>query len=530
MRNFNGLENKLPNLTNLSQITWFDVLCLLPEIYLLLMSLVLLVFVGLFGEKSTETMYYNALYTKNWIYNICNISLRITLLLSSIQLILFLNQSFTIFTNYTITDFYTCVMKITIIAIIIILLKITEQETSKLTLDSRLEYPVIFLLLTLFLMILISAYNFITVFLGIVGLSLTLYILLLNDVLNQASKEAGIKYFYLSIISSSFLISGIFLSYLIFNSTGFMAIIWLIHNWHLGLVLEPNIFLIIIMLYLIIFGFFFKLAAFPCHLWAPEIYDGSPNILMSIFILPIKIATFALFIRILGHTFADLYQYWYYILWFSSCFSMFWGCFGALIEQNIKKFLAYSSINQMGFLLMGIACGTFEGFRASLIYLFLYILMNIGFFLVYLTTRNLVTNAGLLYITDFNSFAKTNFYYSISLVIILFSMAGIPPLGGFFGKYFLFVSCFETGNFGLVLMGMFTSVIGAYYYLRIIKIMWFEEFVCETTKFITTLSDDYKQYLFRIEFFLIFFIVFIKLFLAGVNLLTIVALNPIAIC
>jgi NADH-quinone oxidoreductase subunit N len=137
----------------------------------------------------------------------------------------------------------------------------------------------------------------------------------------------------------------------------------------------------------------------------------------------------------------------------------------------VKRFVAYSSINQMGFLLMGLASGTLEGIRASLIYLLLYVLMNLGFFIIFLTTKDLETKRYLTYITDFNLFAQKNYLYSISLVIILFSMAGIPPLGGFFGKYYLFLHSFEVGHIILVITGMATSVIATYYYLRIIKIM-----------------------------------------------------------
>jgi len=140
-------------------------------------------------------------------------------------------------------------------------------------------------------------------------------------------------------------------------------------------------------------------------------------------------------------------------------------------EQLIKRFVAYSSINQMGFLLMGLATGTFEGIRASLIYLLLYVLMNLGFFLLFLTTKDSKTGKYLTYLIDFNVFAQNNYLYSIGLVIILFSMAGIPPLGGFFGKYYLFLHSFEVGHILLVVTGMATSVIATYYYLRIIKIM-----------------------------------------------------------
>lgn len=179
---------------------------------------------------------------------------------------------------------------------------------------------------------------------------------------------------------------------------------------------------------------------------------------------------------------------------------------GALNESRIKRFIAYSSINQMGFLFIGIACGTFESLRATLIYLFLYVVMNLGFFILFLTTKEQTTLRALTYLTDFNDYAQKNYFYSITLVIILFSMAGIPPLGGFFGKYYLFLHSFETGQFSLVIIGMVTSVIATYYYLRIIKIMWFEKPINNRFLFRTILENDiFSLYIF-IEFILIAFL------------------------
>jgi NADH-quinone oxidoreductase subunit N len=187
----------------------------------------------------------------------------------------------------------------------------------------------------------------------------------------------------------------------------------------------------------------------------------------------------------------------------SSFFSMIWGCLGAFIEQNIKRFIAYSSINQMGFLLMGLTSGTFEGYRSALIYLLLYVLMNIGFFVLFLTTRDINTKKPLTYLTDFNRFAQQNSLYSTGLVIILFSMAGIPPLGGFFGKYFIFLHSFETGHLFLVVIAMITSVIATYYYLRIIKIMWFEKRQISNLSFQTNMSTPIINLYFFIEYLLI---------------------------
>ena len=285
--------------------------------------------------------------------------------------------------------------------------------------------------------------------------------------------------------------------------------------------------LIYVMVYFLVFGFLFKLAAFPCHLWAPEIYDGSPHPVTALFVLPIKIATLGFFLRLLNYTFNDLYLSWSYIIWFSSIFSMIWGCFGALNESRIKRFIAYSSINQMGFLFIGIACGTFESLRATLIYLFLYVIMNLGFFIIFLTTKEQVTLRSLAFLTDFNDYAQKNYFYSITLVIVLFSMAGIPPLGGFFGKYYLFLHSFETGQFSLVVIGMITSIFATYYYLRIIKIMWFEKPILNRFFFKTLLTiETFILYIF-IEFILIVFVLWSPWIFIWSNDLISVAIHPL---
>lgn len=516
---------------NLSLINLGDILSILPEIYLISMTLVALVLIGTSNFVPASNSIQKKEIVMPAIYKFSITTLWYTVMLCLIQTIYFYlyKGSIVTFANYSINDLYTTSIKLGVLLTIILIMNASAESFKKHP-RHLIEYPVLILLTTIFLLILISAYNFITVFLGILGFSLNLYVLLLNDSFNQASREAGIKYFYLSTVSSGLLICGIFLLYLIFQSTGFMAITWLLHNWKFFGNLDSNAFLLAVMLYFIIFGFLFKLAAFPCHLWAPEVYDGSPNAITVLFVLPIKIATFALFLRILGHTFGDLYQYWHYIVWMSAFFSMFWGCLGALTEQNIKRFMAYSSINQMGFLLMGLTCGTFEGFRAALIYLLLYVIMNSGFFLLYLTTKEKTLNKSLTYLTDFNDFAQKNYLYSIGLVIILFSMAGIPPLGGFFGKYFIFLHSFETGHIGLVIMGMITSVIGAYYYLRIIKIMWFEEPINQRFDFHTQMSGYLFECYVFVEFVLVWFVIWSPWLFSFLNTLTQISLHPIILC
>lgn len=472
----------------------------------------------------------NTYWTKKYVTpTLCSFTentLFINILLLVFQTNIFSTESQLLFNAYTLVDLYGTIIKISVITTIFFLLKLSHKYIKNHP-RHLMEYPILFLLLSFFLIILISAYNLMTAFLAIIGFSLTIYVLLLYDSFNHSSREAGIKYFYLSTFSSGLLISGIFFAYFIFHNTNFLFITWQLHNWTWFNILPHKIMLFHFMIYFITFGFLFKLAAFPCHLWAPEIYDGSPHTITALFVLPIKIATLGFFLRLLNYTFNDLYTSWSYIIWFSAILSMIWGCMGALNESRIKRFIAYSSINQMGFLFIGLACGTFESLRATLIYLFLYVLMNLGFFVLFLTTKEQTTFRSLTYLTDFNDYAQKNYFYSITLVIILFSMAGIPPLGGFFGKYYLFIHSFETGQFSLVIIGMLTSVIATYYYLRIIKIMWFEKPIINRFIFSTLLEKDmFSLYIF-IEFILIVFILWSPWIFIWSNTLITIAITPL---
>ena len=519
--NLNSILNKCLVLQNISIS---DFLFHSPEIYLSIVIFVALIVVGTANFTPSAIFVRQKKDITFSLYEFARISLLITLILYLIQ-ILSLTTSHITFNSYAISDLYTQVLKSVIILTILVILTASQRYMVKHP-RHLMEYPVLLLLTTIFLLILVSSYNLMTLFLAIIGFSLNIYVLLLYDSFNHSSREAGIKYYYLSTFSSGLIISGIFFAYLVFHNISFLSISWILHNWLISETLQSKNTLLYIMMYFLIFGFLFKLAAFPCHLWAPEVYDGSPHPITAIFILPIKIATFGLFLRLLNYTFADLYFIWGYIIWMSAFFSMIWGCLGALSEQVIKRFIAYSSINQMGFLFMGLASGTFEGLRASLIYLFLYILMNLGFFILFLNTREEKTNRSLTYLSDFNDYAQDHYLYSVTLVIILFSMAGIPPLGGFFGKYFLFLHSFEIGHLLLVIVGMITSVIATYYYLRIIKIMWFEQPIGHRFKFQTSFTDSlFAAYIF-IEFLLVWFVIWSPWIFKYINILTATCIYP----
>jgi len=498
-----------------------------PEIYLCFIILIALVIVGTANFTPQANTVFQKKEVAYSIYLLTKKSLSITLIFYIISLYFFRGTLLN-FNAYSITDFYTNSLKFAIILTTLIILS-SAKDYVKNHPRHLMEYPILILLTTVFLLILVSSYNLMTLFLAIIGFSLNIYVLLLYDSFNHSSREAGIKYYYLSTFSSGLLISGVFLAYLVFHNTSFLSISWILHNWTCANnAFEMKNMLLSIMIYFLSFGFLFKLAAFPCHLWAPEIYDGSPHPITAVFVLPIKIATFGLFLRLLSYVFGDLYSIWSYIIWMASFFSMIWGCLGALGEQLVKRFVAYSSINQMGFLFMGLASGTFEGIRASLIYLVLYVLMNLGFFILFLTTRDFKTRKSLTYLTDFNIFAQNNYLYSVGLVIILFSMAGIPPLGGFFGKYYLFLHSFQIGHILLVITGMATSVIATYYYLRIIKIMWFEKPIVSPFFFKTIFSHSLFSYYIAIEYLLIGFILWSPWIFTYGNLLSATCINPLS--
>jgi NADH-quinone oxidoreductase subunit N len=516
------IQNKI---ANLQQITWIDFIYHTPEIFLSVVILISLILVGTANFFPTT----NSILQKKeitWsLYLLTKGGLLISLGLCLIHIIFF-SKTGVIFNNYLITDLYTQTLKILVLWTTWSVLKASSRYLLKHP-RHLMEYPILVLLNTVFLLVFISSYNLITLFLAVIGFSLNIYVLLLYDSFNHSSREAGIKYYYLSTFSSGLILGGLLITYLIFHSTSFLSITWILHNWIFSEFFHTKLMLLHFVIYFILFGFFFKLASFPCHLWAPEVYDGSPHPITALFVLPIKIATFGLFLRLLNYVFIDIYFVWHYLIWMSSLFSMIWGCLGALGEQIIKRFIAYSSINQMGFLFLGLACGTFEGLRASLIYLLLYIIMNLGFFILFLNTKEQNTNRSLTYLTDFNDYAQHNYLYSITFVIILFSMAGIPPLGGFFGKYYLFLHSFEVGHIGLVVIGMITSLIATYYYLRIIKLMWFEQPITTRFFFQTTFSELLFVYYVAIEFILILFVIWSPWLFKYTNVLTSTCMNPL---
>jgi NADH-quinone oxidoreductase subunit N len=505
--------------------SWIDLVGLLPEIYLSLIILIGLIVVAGSNFSPKANIVEKKKNVTPLVYNVVLFGFIFTFLSYIFLDINGWSSGNILFNGYTVVDAYSSAVKTAVVFTTIVIFW-NSKNYLKNNPRHLMEFPILIALTCLFLLILVSSYNLMTMFLGVVGFSLNVYVLLLYDSMNHSSREAGVKYYYLSTFSSGLLLSGIFFAYLVFHSTDFLQIKTSLAYWSTTGELQSYTIILAIMLHFIIFGFLFKLAAFPCHAWAPEVYEGSPNPITALFVLPIKIATLGFFIRLLTYVFNDLYYIWSFVIWFASIFSMLWGCFGALVEKNFKKFIAFASINQMGFLLIGVACGSFNGTRASLIYLLIYAIMNLGLFIIFLNTYESNTKRNIGYLTDFTYFAKHNWLYSITLVIILFSMAGIPPLAGFFGKYYLLLHAFEEQLYSLVIVGMLCSLVSTYYYLQIIKIMWFEKQPNEINLHFETHIDKKSQYLFyALEISLIQFIFWNDIIFGYFNKITLVCQN-----
>jgi len=333
-----------------------------------------------------------------------------------------------------------------------------------------LEYPIMVALTTFFMLLLISANHVMSTFLSLVGFSLGLYVLILYDANRRPSREAGLKYYYLSTLSSGFILYGILLIYTLTGTGAFDELFLLLNTrpyFHENTLLRTALLLALV-------GFFFKLSAFPGHLWAADVYEGSPAPVTAFFMLPVKIVVLGAFIRLFSVALAPLAAYWLPLLTLAVIISIIWGALASVQEKKVRRFLAYASINQMGFLLMGLTTDSDEGYQAALLYILVYAVMTCAFLTIFLSARR-EDGSELLYMSDFRTLASRNWLVGWSLAIVLFSMAGIPPLGGFFAKYFVLLHAFEKGLFVEVIVGLATSLISTYYYLRIIKIVKFEQ-------------------------------------------------------
>jgi NADH-quinone oxidoreductase subunit N len=331
---------------------------------------------------------------------------------------------------------------------------------------ARFEYAVLILLATAGMMMMISAYDLIALYVGLELQSLALYVIAAFDRDNARSAEAGLKYFVLGALSSGMLLYGASLIYGATGSTGFDAIAASFAGGEAGLGLLIGIVFLIA-------GLAFKVSAVPFHMWTPDVYQGSPTPVTAFFAAAPKVAAMALFTRAMLAPFPSIAADWQQIIVFISIASMVLGAFAAIGQHNIKRLLAYSSISHMGFALVGLAAASPEGVRGVVIYMAIYMIMTLGTFACVLSMRR---PAGAVEeIGDLAGLARTNRLMAFILAMLMFSLAGIPPLAGFFGKYFVFMAAIKANLVTLAIIGVISSVIGSYYYLRIVKVMYFDE-------------------------------------------------------
>ena len=334
---------------------------------------------------------------------------------------------------------------------------------------NRFEYPVLFVLATLGMMMMVSANDLIALYMGIELQSLALYVIAAFKRDSLRSTEAGLKYFVLGALSSGMLLYGSSLVYGFAGTTNFDTLAKMFTDAGPD---GPGTGIIFGIVF-ILAGLAFKVSAVPFHMWTPDVYEGAPTPVTAFFAVAPKIAALALFMRVMVGPFGDLLAQWQQIVVFISVASMILGAFAAINQRNIKRLMAYSSIGHVGFALVGLAVGNEAGVRAVLIYLTIYLFMNVGTFACILAMRR----GGRMVegIDDLAGFGKTHPMAALALTIFMFSMAGIPPLAGFFGKLYVFLAAIEAQLYGLAIIGVLTSVVGSFYYLRIIRIMYFDD-------------------------------------------------------
>ena len=419
-----------------------------PELFLISSTMILLM-IGVFSKNSF-----------NLIFKLSTVTLLIALM------ILFnhpVDTSAKLFNNSFIVDYLALFMK-ALTLVFCIFVMISSFDYIKSIKINKIEYPILILSSVIGMMIMISSYDLILFYMGLELQSLSLYVLASFNRDNQRSTEAGLKYFILSALSSGLLLYGCSLIYGFSNSTNFNLI-----SQHLN---QPNTSSIFGIVFVLV-GLAFKVSAVPFHMWAPDVYEGSPTSVTSFFAIVPKIAALTVFIRFLYVPFLNLIHQWQMIIIFISLASMILGAVAAIGQTNIKRLMAYSSIGHIGYALAGLATGINEGVQSTITYLSIYLVMNLGMFSCILMMKR--QNIFYEDIKDLSGLSKNHPVISVCMLILLFSLAGIPPLAGFFAKFYVFMAVIKAEMYTFAIIGLITTVISAFYYLRIIKIIYFDE-------------------------------------------------------
>ncbi len=455
-------------ITNLNILT--------PEIFLSL-SIFSILMIGVFLKKSF-----------NIIFNLSSLIIIVTIAI----IISSPNSEEKIFLESFTRDAFSNYFKVLILLSSLFVLNSSKNFIVENKLD-KFEYPIIILLSILGMFFMVSSNDLILFYLGLELQSLSLYILASIDRDNLRSTESGIKYFVLSALSSGLLLYGCSLLYGFTGSTNFDLIASQLNKENTGAVFAMVFILV---------GLAFKVSAVPFHMWTPDVYEGAPTSITSYFAVVPKVAGLALLIKFMFIPFSNILLEWQTIIIFISIASMILGAVAAMVQKNFKRLLAYSSIGHIGYALAGVATGAVSGYESAIVYISIYVIMNIGAFsCLYLLKKDGQYREN---ISDLSGISKKHPLLAISFLIILFSLAGVPPLGGFFAKFYVFVAVLEREMYTLAIIGLLTTVMSAFYYLKIIKTIYFDDSIIafEQTKNRTAQISIFASCTILITFFL----------------------------
>ena len=419
-----------------------------PELLIAVGALALLMVGAFSGEKS---------------YPLVN-GLSVAILLLALVLVAVFPQDGHVFGRAFVSDSFSRFMKVLTLVGSVVTLVMSSGFAKEEKFD-KFEFPILVLLANVGMLLMVSANDTLSLYLSLELQSLALYVVAAINRDSVRSTEAGLKYFVLGALSSGMLLYGISLIYGFTGHTGFDAIAQALAGpeRQLGVVFG---------LVFIFAGLAFKISAVPFHMWTPDVYEGAPTPVTAFFATAPKMAAMALLTRVAVETFQPITHDWQQIIVFIAIASMILGAFAAIGQRNIKRLMAYSSISHMGYALVGLAAGTQVGVKGVAIYMLIYLVTTLGTFAFILAMRR--KDGNVEQIGDLAGLSQTNPIMATILTILMFSLAGIPPLAGFWGKWYTFLAAMQANLYALAIIGIVASVVGAFYYLRIIKIMWFD--------------------------------------------------------
>lgn len=425
-----------------------DLLVLLPELILAIGAMALLLAGAIGGEKTAPVISWGAI-----------------ALLAASGVAVVTGTDAVAFHDAFVSDGFARFAKVLILLGAALSILLAEEFFARIRL-SRFELPVLMLIATLGMMLMVSSASYLSLYMGLELQSLALYVLASFNRDHLRSTEAGLKYFVLGALSSGMLLYGISLIYGFTGSTSFAAIAAVTAGGAAGLGVTFGIVFLIA-------GLAFKVSAVPFHMWTPDVYEGAPTPVTAYFATAAKVAALCLFLRAILVPFPDLVHQWRQIIVFISVLSMALGAIAAIGQTNIKRLMAYSSIGHMGYALLGLAAGTSLGARGVLIYLAIYVFTNLGVFAAIQAMRR--KGEAVENISDLAGLSRNQPMLALVFALLFFSLAGVPPLAGFFGKFYVFLAAIEAGLVVPAVLGVLASTIGLVYYLRVVKIMYFDE-------------------------------------------------------